>query len=486
MYLFNFRFFWCPIFLGLMSCSTESIEDGTKAKVALEQGEQSAPFDTNDLSGSDLKLISGAPTISVTVHPPTPTNIPTFSLDSDEDGVLSLSGDCSSGTAQISGLSSISDTSGGSPETVTITGLSEGSYYACSIVVTDSDSMSSTELLTEFLVDSTSDAPVITGITNDTGVSSTDLITTDAAVEFTGTSEASAEVTLVIADSSTSVTCITTANISGAWVCDASTSVLDTYAADLGTTLSSVSYSITATAVDSLSNAASGVSNTLSVIVDQEVPTLTVTSMGTVSNSNPIATLTSSESGSSTFTFGTQVTDDCANLTFIESADTTSGNGFAIRHETTGGFADNTGSTYACTATVTDPAGNVSSEDTFTFEVTLVGPSISQSVPPDSTAGAGSTTSNSNPSVTIYSNTAIDTTTGDLITWSGGCGSAAATLAVDDNTDVIKTRLENYIQETHPVSQFFSDNFSLNFVTIDASYEVSNIQKRDLFTQMLI
>ena len=47
----------------------------------------------------------------------------------------------------------------------------------------------------------------------------------------------------------------------------------------------------------------------------------------------------------------------------------------------------------------------------------------------------------------------------------------------DDNIDVIKTRLENYIQETHPVSQFFSDNFSLNFVTIDASYEVSNIQK---------
>ena len=34
---------------------------------------------------------------------------------------------------------------------------------------------------------------------------------------------------------------------------------------------------------------------------------------------------------------------------------------------------------------------------------------------------------------------------------------------LDDNTDVIKTRLEKYIQETHPVSQFFSENFSLKW-----------------------
>ena len=47
----------------------------------------------------------------------------------------------------------------------------------------------------------------------------------------------------------------------------------------------------------------------------------------------------------------------------------------------------------------------------------------------------------------------------------------------DDNIDVIKTRLDNYIQETHPVSQFFSENFSKNFFTIDASQEVSKIQK---------
>ena len=47
----------------------------------------------------------------------------------------------------------------------------------------------------------------------------------------------------------------------------------------------------------------------------------------------------------------------------------------------------------------------------------------------------------------------------------------------DDNIDVIKTRLNKYIEETYPVSQFFSKNFSQIVFTIDASQEVSKIQK---------
>jgi len=47
----------------------------------------------------------------------------------------------------------------------------------------------------------------------------------------------------------------------------------------------------------------------------------------------------------------------------------------------------------------------------------------------------------------------------------------------DDNIDVIKTRLDKYTKETYPVSQFFSKNFDQNFFTIDATQEVSKIQK---------
>ena len=47
----------------------------------------------------------------------------------------------------------------------------------------------------------------------------------------------------------------------------------------------------------------------------------------------------------------------------------------------------------------------------------------------------------------------------------------------DDNIDVIKTRLNKYTEETYPVSHFFSENFTQNFLTIDASQEVSKIQK---------
>ena len=48
---------------------------------------------------------------------------------------------------------------------------------------------------------------------------------------------------------------------------------------------------------------------------------------------------------------------------------------------------------------------------------------------------------------------------------------------LDDNINVIKTRLDNFIEETYPVSKFFSENYSQNFFTIDASQEVSKIQK---------
>lgn len=47
----------------------------------------------------------------------------------------------------------------------------------------------------------------------------------------------------------------------------------------------------------------------------------------------------------------------------------------------------------------------------------------------------------------------------------------------DDNEDVIKNRLNKYINETYPVSVIFKEKFSTNYFTIDASQEISIIQK---------
>ena len=47
----------------------------------------------------------------------------------------------------------------------------------------------------------------------------------------------------------------------------------------------------------------------------------------------------------------------------------------------------------------------------------------------------------------------------------------------DDNLGVIKVRLDKFVKETYPVSQFFSSNFDKNYFIIDAAQEVSQIQK---------
>ena len=47
----------------------------------------------------------------------------------------------------------------------------------------------------------------------------------------------------------------------------------------------------------------------------------------------------------------------------------------------------------------------------------------------------------------------------------------------DDNLDVIKTRLNKYMEETHPVSKFFREKYSSNYFTIDADQKISQIQK---------
>ena len=47
----------------------------------------------------------------------------------------------------------------------------------------------------------------------------------------------------------------------------------------------------------------------------------------------------------------------------------------------------------------------------------------------------------------------------------------------DDNLKAIKTRLKKYMKDTYPVSRDFRSKFSNNYFTIDASQEISQIQK---------
>ena len=47
----------------------------------------------------------------------------------------------------------------------------------------------------------------------------------------------------------------------------------------------------------------------------------------------------------------------------------------------------------------------------------------------------------------------------------------------DDKLEVIQTRLSKYTEETYPVSQFFAHKFPQNYHNIDASQEISQIQK---------
>jgi len=46
----------------------------------------------------------------------------------------------------------------------------------------------------------------------------------------------------------------------------------------------------------------------------------------------------------------------------------------------------------------------------------------------------------------------------------------------DDNVEVIKTRLDKYMQETFPVSVIFKDIYTSKYVSVDASQEILHIQ----------
>ena len=90
-------------------------------------------------------------------------------------------------------------------------------------------------------------------------------------------------------------------------------------------------------------------------------------------------------------------------------------------------------------------------------------------------------TSNIAPTVDIFSNTSIDTSAGDLLTWTGGCGTAASTqtLGVDTATELTLT--------TTGGSAFAGDGsddgvYSCTLMVTDSSGVDSNILTLSPFT----
>src|SRR6185369_12308530 len=107
-------------------------------------------------------------------------------------------------------------------------------------------------------VDTSVTAPVFTGITTDTGSSSTDQITSDQTLILNGTAEANSTVTVTRVG--TGVIGTATATGAGSWSFDYT-----------GTTLAAGTYSFTATATDVAGNV-SAVSPSFAVTVDTTTP----------------------------------------------------------------------------------------------------------------------------------------------------------------------------------------------------------------------
>jgi hypothetical protein len=162
---------------------------------------------------------------------------------------------------------------------VTTSTLSNGMRTITATAVDSSGNSSSPSGPLSILIDVTVPAaPVISGITTDTGGDPSDEITSDQTLVFAGTAEADSMVTLTRSGSGAIGT--TMADLGGAWTFD-----------DTATTLAAGSYSITATATDLAGNVSTA-SATLNVTVDTAAPTADVVDVSPDPRSTSVSQIT--------------------------------------------------------------------------------------------------------------------------------------------------------------------------------------------------
>jgi hypothetical protein len=182
--------------------------------------------------------------------------------DVDADDTLTLSASLASGQPLPSWLTfnASTGTFSGTPTS------SDVRTIAVKVTATDSSNTFVSDEFNLTVVDTTPPpAPLITGISNDTGVSNTDRITSDTTLVLSGTAAANSTVQLFRANASIGTV---TTNTSGNWSFDYT-----------GTTLSNGTYNFTATATDAAGNI-SLLSDPLSVTVDNTAPNQIATITG--------------------------------------------------------------------------------------------------------------------------------------------------------------------------------------------------------------
>ncbi|MDE1461759.1 beta strand repeat-containing protein [Spartinivicinus poritis] len=327
----------------------------------LADGNYTVTAQATDAAGNVSALSAGLPITIDTSGPAAPaiTNISNDTGASNADEITSDNTLVFSGTAEanssvevfIDGVSigtTTADGSGNWSVDHTGTTLADGNYTITARATDAAGNVSALSAGLPITVDTSGPAaPAITGISNDTGASNADEITSDNTLVFSGTAEANSSVEVFIDGVSIGTT---TADGSGNWNVD-----------HTGTTLADGNYTLTAQATDAASNV-SGLSAGLPMTIDTSGPAApTVTGISNDTGASNADEVTSDN----TLVFSGTAEANSSVEVFIDgvSIGTTTADGagnWSVDHTSTT-LADGN---YTLTARATDAAGNVSALST--------------------------------------------------------------------------------------------------------------------------
>ncbi len=295
-------------------------------------------------------------------------------------------------------------------------GLSEGAK-AVAANVSDIAGNAATQATRTLTVDKTAPAaPALTAISNDTGSSGTDKITSDPTLAISGTAEAGATVTLSRVGTGVLTPSVTADATTGAWTYDYT-----------GTTLGAGDHSFTATATDAAGNI-SGTSTALLVTIDTATaaPAIVAMSSNTGSSSTDAFTSDNTLTFSGTAEANSTVTFTRSGASGSIGTATANGSGAWTFDYTATTLADGS---YLFNASAVDIAGNTSAASAdFPVSVDTTAPSAPSITAISSDTGSSSTDRITSDTTLSLSGTAEANTTVTLSRAgiSGSLGTATA------------------------------------------------------------